>query len=126
MRLVPLAAIFFLLAACQQNGVGTSCERKGDSFLARHNCNNICLAWPVTCGDGTQVATPNVCSGMQDCSLNKPCPGGQVCALSGGNNYCVPISICPSGIPANQPSSAELLQKINKLKAGKHPKVTKP
>lgn len=117
MRFLLLIVGLLLLTACQASGVGSSCERKGDSFLTRHNCENKCLTWPVRCGDGTQVAAPNICSGMQDCSLNNPCPDQQICAVSGGNNYCVPLSLCPSGVPTDQPSSAEILKKFDKKRS---------
>ncbi len=109
-HVLTLFAILLFTTACSHGGIGTSCERKGDSFLTRHNCAHKCLAWEVTCGDGKQLAAPNVCSGTQDCSLNTPCPNGQVCAVSGGNNYCVPLSLCPSGVSTAQPSSAEILK----------------
>lgn len=108
----PLLIVgLLLLTACQPSSVGSSCDRKGDSFLARHNCENQCLAWPVRCGDGTQLAAPNICSGMQECSLNNPCPDQQVCAVSGGNNYCVPLTLCPSGIPTDQATFSEIYKK---------------
>ncbi|MBV1916356.1 MAG: hypothetical protein KUG72_13290 [Pseudomonadales bacterium] len=112
MRFLLSIVGLLLLVSCTTAEIGSSCERKGDSFLARHNCDNQCLAWPVRCGDGTQVAAPNICSGMQECSLNNPCPDQQVCAVSGGNNYCVPLTLCPSGIPTDQPSSDEFQKEI--------------
>ena len=122
MRLLTLLTILLFTTACNNAVVGASCERKGDSFLTRHNCAHKCLAWKVTCGDGKQVAAPNICSGTQDCSLNNPCPNGQVCAVSGGNNYCVPLSLCPSGVPTKQPSSAEVLKKFKDRKTSQVPK----
>ena len=121
MRLLFFTALLFL-SACRNDSIGTSCERTGDGFQTRHSCINTCLAWPVTCGDGTSVDTPNICSGMQDCSLDKPCADGQICAVSGGNNYCVPLAVCPSGIPTDQPSSAEILDKYKARKSTLVPK----
>ena len=105
-----LICALLLLVACHSGEIGNKCERTGDGFLSRDSCENNCLAWAVSCGDGTRISAPNICSGMQDCSLHKPCPDQQVCAISGGNNYCVPLSLCPSGVPTNQPSSTEILK----------------
>ncbi len=114
MRHLLYMLVLLLLAACKSAEVGSSCERTGDSFLTRDGCENTCLAWPVKCGDGSRVAAPNVCSGKQECSLRTPCPDHQVCAVSGGNNYCVPLSLCPSGISTGHASSAEMLKKPSK------------
>ena len=81
--------------SCARSGAGEPCHRSGDGFLARHNCQTFCLAFPIRCGDGTTV-TPNVCAGRQDCRPGS-CPPEEVCVhVNIDRTFCVPDTICPS------------------------------
>jgi len=101
-RSLSLLLMGLLLTSCSGRPVGSPCQRSGDSFLARHNCQTFCLAFPISCPDGSSV-TPNVCAGRQGC-LHGQCPPGQVCRrVNVDRSFCVPDDICPSwrtqGVP---------------------------
>ncbi len=91
-----------ILGGCARGKAGEPCQRTGDSFLARHNCQTFCLFFPISCPDGSSI-TPNLCAGKESC-VEGECPPGQVCIrVNVDRSFCVPDTICPAwrtmGIP---------------------------
>ena len=90
---LPLLGL--LLTACPKGQPGDACTASGGGFTGTDSCEEMCVAWEITCPSGDTI-TPNACSG-EVCGTSGSCPSGQECVQVDSfeeNSRCLPTFIC--------------------------------
>lgn len=108
---LALGLLALLLGGCEKGKPGDACTVTGDGFTRKDSCEEMCLAWQITCPNGATI-TPQVCSGVV-CGVGGSCPAGQQCLQVdsfASNSRCVPTWVCQAaktsgGTGSGQPGS---------------------
>lgn len=110
---LALGVLALLLGGCEKGKPGDACTVSGDGFTRKDSCEEMCLAWELTCPNGATI-TPQVCTGVV-CGVGGSCPAGQQCLQVdsfAANSRCVPSWVCQAaktsgGASNGQPGSGQ-------------------
>lgn len=95
MKTILISALLLLLTGCDNPAPGEACVVTGDGFTRQDPCADTCVAWDVTCPDGSST-TPDVCSDGA-CSTDEDCGDGWLCLqINMTDGECLPADICPA------------------------------